>query len=293
MQKCLLVTSLTILITVGMIILFESPRLVDNQLSATSRNEAGTFDDVAIEATCLSSGEISFSCEEIAQRILSTTVRIEIETWIVYVEGEGYASLRSDGHGTVMNGRYLLTHNHFDLPLSDLLADDFNGQFATITLYTANGSPLWRGPLTTAGIVFDDSETLLLELLDRHGEGLFDSLGIPSADFATRETVHVTPGATVAQVNWNGAHAFVQWTHVEDVFTEAGTPVVQLADCIRGGSSGGGVFFEGKHIANNWSRSNGCVEQSRLELLLYSKAALNSTDLIAVGRPHTVIVSTH
>lgn len=236
------------------------------------------------EAICNNPDEMSFNCEEIEQMILSTTLRIEIKTWIIYVEDQGYSSLSSNGYGTVMDGRYLLTHNHFQLPLLELLADDFNGQFAKITLYTANGSLLWQGPLTTAGVAFADSETLLLEFMARDGQGLFESLGIPSADFTADITQQITIGTTVAQVNWDNEQAYIQWTKVKDVFIEAGAPVLQLTDCIIGGSSGGGVFLNGEHIANNWSRSRGCVAGSDDESLLYSKAAINSAELIAASR---------
>ena len=236
------------------------------------------------ETTCDTTTENVSSCRKMEQRILSSTLRIEIRTWIIYVEGEGYATLFSNGHGTVMDGRYLLTHNHFKLPLLELLADEFNGELATITLYTADGNILWQGPLTTAGVVFDDSETLLLEFLDRDGRGLFKSLGIPSAEIVAEETVPVSTGTTVAQVNWDEDKAYVQWTKVKDVSNDADTPIIDLAECLIPGSSGGGVFLNGEHIANNWSRSMGCIEASDDETLLYSTAALNPVELLAASR---------
>lgn len=176
-----------------------------------------------------------------------------------------------------------MTHNHFRLELQELLADDFNGALATITLYTADGNLLWRGSLTTALVVYDDSETLLIEFLDKDGHGLFDYLGVPSADFVTAGKQQISPGAKVAQVNWDNDQAFVQWTEVEAALTNDGTPVVELTGCLVPGSSGGGVFLKGEHIANNWSRSAGCVEGSNDESLFYSKAALNSVELLTAG----------
>jgi hypothetical protein len=258
----------------------ESAQFGQEESFSTDQPSSG---ETSKAVTCGLADETSMSCEEMEQRILSTTLRIEIKTWIIYVEGQGYSSLFSNGHGTVMDGRYLLTHNHFRLPLLELLADESDGELATITLYTADGNLLWQGPLTTAAVAYDDAETLLLEFLDEDGRGLFDALGVPSAEFAAAVAQQITPGATVAQVNWDENQAYVQWTHVEDLLDEAGTPVLQLADCIIGGSSGGGVFFNGEHIANNWSRSMACVEGKDEASLLYSKAALNSAKLLAAG----------
>jgi hypothetical protein len=232
--------------------------------------------------TCVGSSERALSCQEMEQRILSATLRIEIETWIIYVEGEGYTSLFSGGHGTVIKGRYLLTHNHFKLPLLELLADDVNGEFATVTLYTGDGEHLWQGPLTTAGVAFEDSETLLLEFLDKNGQGLFESMGVPSADFTAGETATVAAGSEVAQINWDLNQAYVQWTEVKAVDKEGDTPVIRLEDCLIPGASGGGVFLNGAHIANNWSRSAGCGETSYDENFHHSTAALNSAELLAM-----------
>lgn len=223
--------------------------------------------------------------EELEQSILASTLRIEIKTWIIYVEGQGYMTLSSNGHGTMLDGRYLLTHNHFKLPLLDLLADDFNGELATITLYTADGNFLWRGPLTTAGVVFDDSETLLIEFLDKDGRGLFESLGVPSANFMAGEAAPITAGTTVAQINWDQYQAQVQWTKVQATFNEGNTPVVRLADCLIPGASGGGVFLDGVHIANNWTSSLGCREASQYKAKQNSTAALNSTELLTAYQP--------
>jgi hypothetical protein len=287
-NKSLLVSPLNMVLAVVMMVFaggsflhFDEPAQFD-QVTSLSRDRS-LSGETTNETTCGSSDAMMLNCEEMEQKILSTTLRIEIKTSIIYVEGQGYSSLFSNGHGTVMGGRYLLTHNHFRLPLLELLADDFNGKLATITLYTADGNLLWQGPLTTAAVAFEDSETLLLEFLDKNGQGLFGSLGIRSADFAADGSPQITAGASVAQVNWDNEQATVQWTRVKELFNEAGTPVLQLADCIIPGSSGGGVFFKGEHLANNWIRSMGCVEGSNDVSLLYSTAALNSAELLAAG----------
>jgi hypothetical protein len=42
------------------------------------------------------------------------------------------------------------------------------------------------------------------------------------------------------------------------------------------GSSGGGVFWQGIHIANNWQRTTVNVSRGTAMLYQYSSAALNS-----------------
>jgi hypothetical protein len=259
-----------------------NPDEFENQVAFLSKDQAVSLKTIN-EATCGLS-EVNVSCQQMEQRILSSTLRVEIDTWIIYVEGQGYTSLSSNGHGTVMDDSYLLTHNHFRLPLLELLGGDFEGEFATVRLYTADGSLLWQGPLTTAAVAFNDAETLLLEFWDWDGRGLFDKLGIPSADFTASKTQQISSGTTVAQINWDNDHAYIQWTKVEAAFSDAGTPVIELADCLMPGSSGGGVFLNGVHIANNWSRSMGCIEASDNDTLLYSTAALNSAELLATIR---------
>ena len=288
MNVSLLVSPLGIVLVIvttvfagGSLLPFDEPAQFDQvaSLSAVQSPSAETLRETA----CGSSDETGLNCEEMEQTILSTTLRIEIDTWIIYIEGQGYSSLSSNGHGTVMDGRYLLTHNHFRLPLLEMLGGEFDGEFATVRLYTANGDLLWQGPLTTAGVAYDDAETLLLAFRDREGRGLFEKLGIPSADFTAARAQQLSSGTTVAQVNWDNDRAFVQWTDVEAAFSDEGTPVLQLASCLVPGSSGGGVFLNGVHIANNWSRSMGCVEEANDGTSLYSKAALNAAELLAAG----------
>lgn len=288
MNRSLLVSPLGIVLAIvttvhagGSLLSLDEPAQFDQATSSPA--DHSFVEETVEEAACHPSDGMAHTCKEMEQTILSTTLRIEIDTWIIYIEGEGYSSLSSNGHGTVMDGRYLLTHNHFRLPLLEMLGGEFDGEFATVRLYTADGNLLWQGPLTTAAVAYDDAETLLLEFRDRDGRELFEKLGIPSAKIAARGTQQVVPGATVAQVNWDNEQAFVQWTEVETAFSDDGTPVLQLADCLVPGSSGGGVFLNGVHIANNWSRSMGCVEGADDGASLYSKAALNSAELLAAG----------
>ncbi|MGD2158179.1 MAG: hypothetical protein PVG32_14985 [Anaerolineales bacterium] len=217
------------------------------------------------------------------RKILASTLRIKIETWIIYIEGQGYTKLASSGHGTVMDGRYLVTHNHFRVPLVELL-DTFDSEFATVTLYRAGGQQLWQGTLKVADVAVIGSETLVLEFVDENGGGLFESLGVPSAVFTTLSSQPIEEGMEVAQINWDKNTAYVQWTRVESIDQKGDTTVMELSSCLVPGSSGGGVFVNGVHIANNWSRSIGCGESASAEIQPYSLAALNTTELVATSQ---------
>lgn len=221
---------------------------------------------------------------DIEQRILASTLRIEISTWMMYVEGQGYVSYSGDGHGTVIDGRHLVTHNHFQVPLQDLLADNKNSELATVTLYEADGQQLWQGPLTAMEVAFEDSETLLLKFQDENGRGLFETIGIPSANFDVMPQTSVQLGVEVAQINWDNSRAYVQWTNVEAITNEGDTPVIRLSDCLVPGSSGGGIFVDGILIANNWSKVDGCDGSTNDGMPFQSTGALNSVELVAAAR---------
>lgn len=221
---------------------------------------------------------------DIEQRILASTLRIEISTWMMYVEDQGYVSYSGDGHGTVIDGRHLVTHNHFQVPFLDLMAGDENGELATVTLYKANGQQLWQGPLTAMDVAFEDWETSLFEFQDEDGRGLFEALGIPSAEFEVLPQNSVQFGTEVAQINWDNRQAYVQWTKVEAIAKEGDTPVIRLSDCLVPGSSGGGIFVDGVHIANNWSKVDGCDGSANDDMQFQSTGALNSIGLVAATR---------
>ena len=56
-------------------------------------------------------------CRQIEEVILQSTVRVRIETWVVKSGESGYEFGYSMGHATLKDGRYLVTHNHFNVPL--------------------------------------------------------------------------------------------------------------------------------------------------------------------------------
>jgi hypothetical protein len=209
------------------------------------------------------------ACADLVQQILDSTVRIQMHSW---KEVDGQLALTSGriSHATVKDGRYLVTHNHFKYPLR---ATEQSG-YVAISLYRVNGEPiLQQAPLTVFDVVAEDTATLVLGFTDEAGQGLFASLGLPSANFASRQALALQPGMEVAQVLWNGRYTSVQWTTIEKVVDE-GVPRIELHSTLGAGSSGGGVFWQGQHIGNNLSRTR--VRGPQREILrMFSTATLN------------------
>lgn len=186
--------------------------------------------------------------DQLAEQILSTTVRIQVESWIVLPDEKGYGIDTSMGHGTVMAGRYLVTHNHFSVPLSILQQQESAGSYGVVYIYNDRGELLHKGPLTDYEVAQRDAETLVFA----HKEaGFFEKLGFASA-VAAYAALALEPGMLVAQVDWDGTTARVDWVSVKEIILEDGAPRMVLADGVLPGASGGGIFWNGQHVANNW-----------------------------------------
>jgi hypothetical protein len=97
-----------------------------------------------------------------------------------------------------------------------------------------------------------------------------------SADFRSWETLPLQPGMEVAQIDWDGQIAHVDWVRVTAVHFEGDTPYLELDNFVQQGASGGGVFYEGVHIANNWFRSTDRTADSGEVVRQASVAALNN-----------------
>jgi len=87
----------------------------------------------------------------------------------------------------------------------------------------------------------------------------------------------------VAQVDWDGATTRVDWTTVQEVNVEDGVPRLVLADDVMLGASGGGIFWQGIHIANNWLMVQHYGESGKLTDTM-TKVALNAAPLM--GEPN-------
>lgn len=231
------------------------------------------------------------SCRSLEQQILSSTVRIEIEAWISRPagrEGSGLHEVRpvyGNGHGTVRDGRYLITHDHFDVPLAASGAASSGDAplitFGTVAAYAANGERLaMQAEPASLRVVSGGEETLVLDFGLVGDVGFFEAAGLTSAHFKSWPALPLQAGMEVAQVNWDGKTTRVQWSTVEAVVTEDSPPRLALSRGLTRGASGGGVFWNGYHVANNWAlvetvAADGHVSSRR------SIAALNEAASVA------------
>ena len=216
-------------------------------------------------------------CREMEQQILAATVRVQLILWSQNEDGS-YTGVVDTGHATVQDGRYLVTHNHLRVvSLSDRPED----QLVTVSVLSADGELLWEGSLDSVHVVAEEPEALVLELVGSRGERVLEDLGVASAEYLSWESVPLKPGMELAQVDWDGEVAHVDWVVVDRVAVDSGTPRLELANYAAAGSSGGGVYWNGRHVANNWYRTSDVDGSSGEVLRQYSVVALNS-ELVAV-----------
>jgi hypothetical protein len=218
------------------------------------------------------------TCAALVEQILATTVRIELRRWL---EEEGKRGDYIDGgigHATVKDGRYLVTHNHFGIPLDSI--EGIAGEQIRISVYRANGDIILDNVRPSAfSIVAQDSEAVVLDFGAYAGDGLFAMLGIPSAQFQNWQSLSLVPGMEVAQINWDNETAHVEWVNIKSVTTRDGTPRIVLDYGVIKGASGGGIFWNGFHIGNNWTSTKIQMINDGTVLDAFSAAALNS-DLV-------------
>lgn len=186
-------------------------------------------------------------CYQMEQYILNTTARIRIESWVVKEDESGYAIDYSEGHATVKDGRSLVTHNHFSIPLSILQQGD--GSYSVIYLYNTEGLLLHKGSLSDFELLQQENESLVFTHKDAN---FLTQLGFTSAQFKDAGTYTIEIGSEIAQIDWDGQTTRVDWTTVTAVRLLDGTLVLVFDDDTLPGASGGGIFWNGEHIANNW-----------------------------------------
>ena len=173
------------------------------------------------------------------QRILASTVRIKH-----HAPEDTLVS-----HGTAVGGRYLVTHNHFD----DRFLRANGVDSGTIALVRQDGKfILDRAPLASFAVAARQPETLVLDFGTQAGVGFFDLHGVRSAEVGIWNSDALVPGEVVAQVVWDGRTTAVQWARVLRHREDKAVPAIELDGPILIGVSGGGVFYNGVHIANTW-----------------------------------------
>lgn len=217
--------------------------------------------------------------QSVEQMMLDATVRVALETWLVNEGERGYTILKSEGHGTVVNGRFLITHNHHTIPLS-LSETGFDPDIYTrLFIFNTAGELINTLPFTDFQIGLREPQMLLLVYVGEQEDQPFGTIGLDVTQVLAGTAVPLA-GSEIAQIDWDGHRTGVVWTAVTAVYPQHDPPCLELASQPQFGASGGGIFWQGQHIGNTWlkgSRSgaaNGPICQ-------YSKAALNSPELLA------------
>lgn len=258
------------------------PQQIEAPLTVAEPTAAPTQNQVSPPASdsCLApTPDHAPYCAAVEAQILASTVRLEIHRWSDVDGKRGDYIDGSIGHGTVINGRYLVTHNHFSIPLDSI--EGVVGEHLHISIYNANGQVILDSVKPSGfRVATQNSQTVVLDFGEYVGEGLFTMLGIPSAPYQNWQTLTLTPGTELAQINWDNHTAFVEWTTVKTIETQQGTPYIDINNDLLKGASGGGVFLNGIHIGNNWSNTDAAEPNANVNFAAFSTAALNSELLL-------------
>jgi len=220
---------------------------------------------------------------EMEQQILASTVRIDMEGFVTFGGYRKPITNGSKSHATVMGGRYLVTHNHYKFSLTEVASPDGEG-YTGLTLRKADGTTLLEHvPLANLVIVFEEAETLVLDLVDEAGNSLVEPLGLPSAKFLSGDEVPWEPGMELAQINWDEETAHVDWVKLEKVVTDQHVPLVEVDNFALKGASGGGLFWNGYHVGNTWARNLEKNSETGEVERLYTLVALNALEVVEIG----------
>lgn len=220
------------------------------------------------------------ACAKVEAHIMATTLRIEMQGRETVGNHQKQVTRGNMSHATIMGGRYLVTHNHFSYSLATEAAPDEDG-YTGITLRKTNGELLLdAAPMTAFTLVYEDPETLVLEFTDVNGNGLFDTLGLPSARFIDWGSVPWKEGMELAQLDWDGENAHVDWVRVEKVWSQVRVPTVEVSNFVMKGASGGGTFWNGYHVGNNWLRNVEENDETGQVERTFTMVALNSANVV-------------
>ncbi len=199
------------------------------------------------------------TCKEMEQAILDTTVRIVFHGSIEI--DDGYDTIQINGtisHGTVIDGRFLLTHNHFGISLSQIQIYNRHAykSFTGVSVYRLDGTAVVENaPLDIFTVADENGESVLLDFGTVAGEDIFTQSGVQSAKVAPSINGRLRPYTEIGLIDWDGkTNTRVVWVQIKAIYQENGQTFVQADHFIELGASGGGVFLSDQHIGNNWAR---------------------------------------
>ncbi len=224
------------------------------------------------------------TCTDLEAQILAATIRIELLTWEI-TDGQ-HKQLLTESHATILDGKYLVTHNHFEHSLTEQVEEfgDKDG-YSAIWLRTTDGRLILEyEALSSFTVAYDDAEILVLAFVDENGKGLFEAANLPSVEFADMESIYLDEGDELAQIDWDGETAHVDWVRVDNVNLVDNTPQIQVNNFPLEGSSGGGVFLNGIHVGINWMRNTKMNQDTGEITQRYSIIALNTAALVDLAQ---------
>lgn len=221
----------------------------------------------------------NLNTRDLEQDILSTTVRLHLRSWIPRRGGSSYEVVNSLAHATVKGGCCLVTHNHFDIPLPLGTGAHKAGPYTDITITDWRGKRVFRAPLADFIVVYKGEEVLVLALAEEQNSCWLEDLGFQSAHFSLPKQIDLQSGMKVAQVDWDGRCTRIDWTVANDFAETEHSRVLKLEDPIRLGASGGGIFYNGSHIANNWMLTRG-LDNDGKTIFEHSFAISNDHELL-------------
>lgn len=217
------------------------------------------------------------TCSQWEQQILATTVRIQMAGSVEFDLDMGREPIahESISHATIVGGRYLITHNHFKI------SPTYAGSGTSLHATLHNTANEMLAEAATFTVAYQDAETLVLEFVNEEGQGLFEAVGMPSAEVRSWEFVSLTPGVEVAQINWNGINTYVNCVTIEAIVIDEDVPRLELNSSLGPGASGGGIFWQGYHIGNNWQRTTLYESDSKEIVRQFSCAVLNPSSVVS------------
>ena len=282
MKKTIALISLTILMTILLTYVFSKPFRVASALGLNGSDSASTNANSeplasASELSCANPIPSSVAvCQKMETHILKSTVRFLMYTPLMHVEGFGMRIVNGGGHATVKDGRYLVTHNHIDETIFAMLQAGDPDNLITIDIFNTDGEVILQVPGQALSIRIIENETVVFDFGEKDGVGIFAAHGLLSAQFVPQSSLTLLPGMEVAQIDWDGFSSHIDWVSIEEVTTVSDTSIIKVANCITLGASGGGIFWQGYHIGNNWSRNGTCSQESEPGMARNSSVALNS-----------------
>ena len=135
-------------------------------------------------------------------------------------------------------------------------------------------------PGQALSVLLVERETVVFDLGEKDGVGSLTALGLRSAKMLAQPSVSLETGMEVAQIDWDGNASHVDWVRIDATNTQSDTPIINVSNCVLNGASGGGVYWQGQHIGNNWSRTDNCSTGVVSGEEIVSTVALNSQTVI-------------